>query len=285
MSTKIEVKETKINVMNDHLFKALFRSTEARKMVSSFLSSVTGIDKEILMNADYIGGELPKRKKYEKAKTSDVIVLIDKHNRIIVEMNQSKSPNLFEKNVSYAFSNILESNLINDKTYPCVTMISLDNMNKFKTKSPILLFKIRDEENHIESNMYTSLHLILDNLVDSKYNKEVKEEIRKFSKFIKTKTLEELKENFEGDEEYMCGIDKIEDLISDPNFAGAYDLEEKHKFEIEDSHLGGYLEGKEEGEKNKQIEIVKSMLEEKISIETISRCTGLSIEEINTLVE
>ena len=133
--------------------------------------------------------------------------------------------------------------------------------------------------------MYTSLHLVLENIIDNNYNKEVDEEIKKFSKFLKSTSIEELRENFEGDEEYMSSINKIEDLISDPNFAGAYDLEEKHRFEIEDSHLGGYLEGIEEGKINQKIEIAKSMLNEKIDIDTISKCTQLSIEEINNLIK
>ena len=49
MSTDNKIKITKINIMNDHLFKSLFRSIEARGMISSFLSSLTGIDKKVLM--------------------------------------------------------------------------------------------------------------------------------------------------------------------------------------------------------------------------------------------
>ena len=35
-----------INMLNDAMFKALFRSMEARDMVASFLSSSTGLEKE-----------------------------------------------------------------------------------------------------------------------------------------------------------------------------------------------------------------------------------------------
>ena len=56
INTQTEVNTKEINLMNDQLFKAFFRSIEARKMIASFLSSVTGIDKEILINAKYIGG-------------------------------------------------------------------------------------------------------------------------------------------------------------------------------------------------------------------------------------
>ena len=52
---------TEINLLNDAMFKALFRSVEARKVVSEVISVLTGIDKDILMKADYQGGEIPKK--------------------------------------------------------------------------------------------------------------------------------------------------------------------------------------------------------------------------------
>ena len=45
-----------------------------------------------------------------------------------------------------------------------------------------------------------------------------------------------------------------------------------------------FTEGKAEGERLKQIEIAKKMLEEKLSLEIISKCSDLSIEEINRLL-
>ena len=84
--TKTELKE--INMLNDAMFKSLFRSIEARDMVSTFLSSITGIKKEVLMNADYQGGELPKKNIHEKGKTSDIIIKIEDNHKIVLEMNQ-----------------------------------------------------------------------------------------------------------------------------------------------------------------------------------------------------
>ena len=45
----------------------------------------------------------------------------------------------------------------------------------------------------------------------------------------------------------------------------------------------GMKEGKKEGEKQKQIEIAKRMLRDKIEIETIEKYTDLTEEEINNL--
>ena len=210
--------------------KAFLRSKEARMIVASFLSEVTGIDKSVLMNATYTGGEIPKRRNYEKNKESDVMILIDELNRIIIEVNQFNTENLYRKNTEYAMASILEMTKRKSKRdgkgniqYPKVILVSLDNFNSFHTKRPILTFLPRDEEGHIENDLYQSIHIILDNAVNNEYNKDIPEEVVKFAKLLKAKSIDELVEEFEGDEEYMEAVGKLEELVMDPDFAGAYD--------------------------------------------------------------
>jgi len=125
----IKTKQIKeINVLNDAMFKSLFRSIEARGVVASFLSSLTGINKEILFNAEYQGGELPKKILKEKGKTSDVIIKVDDGNKLIIEMNQEYTDKIFEKNTSYAFSIASETILSGTKKYPKVILINFDNI-------------------------------------------------------------------------------------------------------------------------------------------------------------
>jgi len=45
----------------------------------------------------------------------------------------------------------------------------------------------------------------------------------------------------------------------------------------------GLEQGIEQGQKNKQIEIAKRLLDKKMEISTISEITGLTIQEIETL--
>ena len=176
----INTKLKKVNVMNDAVAKAFLRSKEARMIVASFLSEVTGIDKSVLMNATYTGGEIPKRRNYEKNKESDIMILID-----------------------------------------------------------------------------------------------------------------ELVEEFEGDEEYMEAVGKLEELVMDPDFAGSYDKGAKTEWLLEDMRLTGMHEGEAigiskgriEGKTEERLEIAKNMLQDTDDYGLISKYTGLSIEEIESLVE
>ena len=77
----------------------------------------------------------------------------------------------------------------------------------------------------------------------------------------------------------MSCIRKVEELSTDPNFVGYYDLEEAHRQDIASS----YDTGLEEGMEKRNIEIAKNMLKEKIEISLISKMTGLSVDTIKEL--
>ena len=85
----------------------------------------------------------------------------------------------------------------------------------------------------------------------------------------------------------MACIRRVEELSTDPDFVGYYDLEEAHKQDLSDSYETGYDDGinkgKEDGKIEEKIEIAKVMLSKNISVKDISDITGLSIKEIKNL--
>ena len=92
-----------------------------------------------------------------------------------------------------------------------------------------------------------------------------------------------MKEEFEGDEKYMACVRRVEELSTDPNFIGYYDIEEARRQELEDMKDTGIRIGKEEGIKVRNIEIAKVMLNDNLSADIISKYTNLSIDEIQKI--
>ena len=137
--------------------------------------------------------------------------------------------------------------------------------------------------------------MILENVVNLKYNKGIDKRIIKYAEFLKMTNIEEMLKAYKGDESYMAAIRRVEDLSTDPNFIGYYDVEEAHKQDLEDSkqtgiRIGiekgislGMEQGMEKGISQSKIEIAKNMLENNIDIQTILKCTGLSEEELEEL--
>ena len=270
MKTKLK----EINLLNDVMFKSLLCHERNREMVVDVIHALTKIDKELLRQANYISGEeILKKNKNNKKQITDVTIRIDNNQKIIVEMNQYKTMNTFEKNSMYAMSRIVESTSKKMNKYPRIILINIDNFNEYKTKRPIIEFKIRDEEGNVENKLYQSIHLILANLNNTQYN--INQEIRKFGEFLKVKTIGELEKAYKGDEKYMAAIRTVEELSSDPEFEGYYDYEEAKKQEVIDARLGGI--------EDEKIEIAKNLIELGVEIEKISKATGLSLEEIESL--
>ena len=115
-----------INLLNDAMFKALFRSEEARDIIANVISILLGIDKEKLVYAEYNSGELVKNKLFEKGKVCDIIIKIDNDNKIILEMNGSLNNNIFDKNATHSFTiiNLLKASKLIKTTLGYIYLFS-----------------------------------------------------------------------------------------------------------------------------------------------------------------
>ena len=74
----------------------------------------------------------------------------------------------------------------------------------------------------------------------------------------------------------MEAVGKLEELVMDPDFAGAYDKGAKTEWLLEDMRLTGMHEEK--------LEIAKNMLKENLDTAIISKITGLSKKEKESLL-
>ena len=82
-------------------------------------------------------------------------------------------------------------------------------------------------------------------------------------------------------------VNDLIDLSNDSDIISAYEKEEIEKYAYEvalkEVENRGKKEGLKEGSLNKQIEIAKKSLEENIDKDTISKITGLTLQEIENL--
>ena len=160
-------------------------------------------------------------------------------------------------------------------------------------RQPILTFTTSCKELE-EHDLYTSYHVILENITNTNYN--IDKEVRKFGEFLSLKlSIEELKEKYREDGKYMDIARKVEKFMRDNNLVQYYDLEASHQYEIKDSYdtgkneglregrTSGLAEGRQEGLKTRSVEIAKNLLNLNIDISTIMKSTGLSKQEIKNL--
>ena len=270
--------------MNDALFKVIMTSKQTREFAVEIVHALTGFDKDLLRKATYIGGEeINKKHLQEKRQATDVTITLNNEQKIIVEMNQCDTGTIFEKNALYLMSRIVENTKSGkNSVYPKYILINIDNFNKFETKEPIVIFQVRDKGGNVEHNIYTSIHLILENCKDNTYN--IPKEVKKFARLIHGKRkIEKLESEYEKDTTYREVVRKVKELSMNPEFLGYYDVEEKHKEEIKDAEATGIKKGIQKGAHNNAISTAKKMLAKNITIEDIQEITDLSLDEIKAL--
>ncbi len=276
----MDLKTQEINMLNDAMFKSIIRSEEARPLVNKLLYFLTNIEMEKLEGAIFMGGEIPKRNLKEKGKISDVLIKVD-NCQLILELNQYDTRDIFDKNASYAFALSTVSTKVGERRKK-VILINFDAFNRFKTDEPILKFLLQDKKGHIETELYSSIHILLENIPNTSYN--IPKEIEAFLDFFKRyESIEELKGKYKRKGEFQSMVKKVEELTSDEEFVLYYDLEEKHKQEKESAYELGVERGLEQGSKQNSIEIAKKLKELDIPIDKIIASTGLSEEEIQGL--
>ena len=190
-------------------------------MFARFLSAVTGIDKELLMKAEYTGGELLKSNLTERGKIADIIVKVASSKQIIVEMNKYDPGYIFEKNASYAFSLFNESTKIGKRMWPQIILINIDNFNRFKTDRPILDFKIREKHENYEVDIFHAYNIVLENFKNPNYNinKDINQKISMSNLAIVKNYFNYLdnKLNKGNDEEIVDKDDKASGVTSSEN--------------------------------------------------------------------
>ncbi len=209
----------------------------------------------------------------------------DKTNHIIIEINQFKKLSLTDnKNNSVIFKIAGEfySYLEKEKLYKVPIRVEQINFNKFvcpfDEKIPSLSFRLSAKDYDIDLEDIKIHHFYLPKYFDLCYDKGAKE-VEKTLAMLNANNYKLMRLLAEGNIERMALYIMIRKMAENPEFMELYDkqaYEENLKEALHDL-------GKQEGERKKQIEIVKNLLNMNLSIEDIQKATGLPIKEIETI--
>lgn len=279
-----------IPITYDFAFKKIFRSN--LDILRDFLKVVIPLDITDDCRIKLMDGELPKENKNEKKKIVDIYVILDGKIYVDIEVNRSKFENVLERNVKYKnkLSSMIPKTGEDVKVLKEKSLYQL-NLNAYPkeeiTDDIVVLYGLKSKKIY-SSNEY----MIIKGLEKHRelYYSGIKEEdviwltaltSKNFSELYKiiSQVLpeEKLKRFMEG----AVGMSKDEFVLHEWNKELFDDLVKYN--EIEDAKKEGKSLGITEGIKKRNIEIAKNMLNMKMSIDDISKATGLTIAEIQRL--
>ena len=267
----------------DPIFKEIFKSN--KEFLADIIYEVTGIPKEEVLKGTIINSEYPILNINEKKRTSDLIIELD-DSVINLEMNNHYYKKLNKRNDIYLFKIVS----LSDKS----VTIQI-NINNFRSKDGQVIkrYTLKDDEGKEEDEIgLIKYDIHLENIKEKYYNNDKLTKLEKYMLMLKLRKREELLEVSKGDKDMSEVYKKLDDLSKDKYYALLYDEEEKKAYEnkciledaIEDAKENGYSSGYDSGKSDGVSNIAKNMLKKNMSIEDISDVTGLTIEEIKTLM-
>ena len=202
-------------------------------------------------------------------------------------MNNRSSSSVLERNLDYLgkiYGNKRER--INKYEYNKIISININNFNFKGNDEVVQRFLIKkDDGNDVYFTDKIQIYNIYLPLIKEKYYN--KEKLSKFEEILlifnenDKELLNELSEDDNIMKEYIKDAEKAS---SDGEWTALEYDKELHDMMIQNNMIDEAKEtGKKMGIETEKIEIAKNMLKENIDINTISKCTGLSIEEIQNL--
>ena len=264
----------------DRVFKTVLCDEENPHLLQEFLSRVLKRKVEIV---EFLKNELPVRNASERVKTVDVLVKSD-NEYIHIEVNIGTPKYLHIRNFIF-FSTIYSMKTKRGDKYDTDTKFIHLDFTYTKTKD-------KNEDDYTEYYMQSSngekyvdnikiIEYNMDRIMEYWYNED-KKKVNEYKHLImldlETKELEKLSE---GDDFVEEVNKKVTELNEQETFQSAMTYEEDQKLILNTEKHISFNEGVQE----RNIEIAKSMLKEKLPLETISKCTNLTIEEINKLID
>ncbi len=274
-----------VDPKNDVAFRKIFGDENKKEILISFLNNILGFagtDKEITDITIQNPYQVPKLKGLKETLLD--IKAVDKRNiHYIIEM-QVFHTTAFEKRVLYYVSKAYSQQLDKAENYPKLNQVIFLGFLNF------VLFK--------EVPGYATRHLILEENTNGHYFKDFELNFVELPKFtVELEQLKDIKEKWiyfvknagdmtmipkelEEPVELKAAFEAANQMSWSKEELDAYDtrgmLIQDERGRVEYAHEQGLKKGKEE---EKQA-IARAMLKEGMNIETISRLTGLSIDEI-----
>ena len=285
--------ETKfIKGIDDPIFKELITDIDTREYACYIISYLTGLDYDyILNNFSLSRNELSKEKKNESKKTTDIVLKIG-NNIINIEANNKNYPGLEERNEMYMASIMAreEKEGTDYKNVPNFYQINIDNFKKYHkdiSKFAMMEEIVKEKAGSKLQRIHVSVAKIRKRCYDK--DDEIKGNISFEDKLflILVASPTELKKLAKGNKILEKVREKIMYMSDEWTCLGEYDLERHRQKVINsikiDAMEKGIEKGMEKGHKEECEKIAHNLLNSKIDLDTISKCTGLSLSEIKNL--
>lgn len=282
-SKRIEdVKESEqLSIVSDSMFKTMLNNEKRIEFPCKLLSTMLDISyEELLKNLVLVKNEFDKDSIESKGERGDFLAKIGS-NYISIEMNVR---NELDRNIEY-LDRIHRSRVKvgSSYIYPATIQINLNNFYFEEHEEVIEVYKLQNEKGEKLTHK-TFVQIYLPILKKKRYNEGMKSlsELEKCILVMVETDRRKVKELALGDKVLERYVEEAKMVEKNDNYLReAYDHEQSMKLAAKEE---GYEEGLEKGINQKEEELIRTMYEEGMKEEEISRVTHISLERIQEIL-
>ena len=264
--------------LKDKVAKILFTSKETRQFTEELIAKAIDVPISVVKNNLEL---LPSAVNHNiNIQYSEADALYENNTSIInIEINYVNYKTLDMKNMKYVCHLMLNQMKINEgyKKLKPIYQICINNFDIFKKDKFIYRSYIMEETLHEKRNdMMSIIDINIDYLKKKNYTEIENGSLEKLLYIFVCNDKEVLEKIYKGDEIMKKVVEKVSTLTDDFANELYYDREEiinEYSYDL----------GVEEGIEQRNIEIVKAMINENESIDKIIKYTGLTKEEVDEI--
>lgn len=283
MSKKIEIKkENKIVcAKSDALFKNVVGCEKGKHILKAILEELLNIK---IDDITIINTELEKMSTKEKGKFVDCVVTC-KGTLFNVEINRRDTESIKNRNLRFIMTKHINQFRKGEDYYKVhkSIQINLDWGAKYDDIKKVYMFREENNSEDILSEDIVVYKINMDKVGKLCYTCDRDNFEYKYLGMLALEDKEKLLEYCKGDEIMEDYAKDTIELNNNDIYKDIFTREEDEELIRKSELLYARDEGEEIGNKKKQLEIARNMLEKDTDIKFISEVTGLSIEEIENL--
>ena len=269
----------------DFVFKNIFGSEKNPKILISFLNA-TLKPKYLITSAEVKNTDLNKNYIEDKFSRLDIKATTSNNEIINIEIQLKNEYNMIKRSLYY-WSKLYSEQLNEGEDYNILKRticINILNFKYLKTRKFHSGYRLKEIYSNEELTDVAEIHFI--EIPKLEKDSDEKDMLVNWVEFLKDPESEKVRSLEMNIEEIRQAKDELIRMSNDDTQREIYEMRAKTLRDkvsaLNEAERKGIEKGIAEGEKNKAIEIAKSLLDV-LDIETIALKTGLSIDEINKL--
>ena len=290
---------TRLPLTSDYVFKRIFAREENNSMLKDFLEAILNIH---INKVEVKNPELTPNMAYEKLGILDLKLDIDNEKVVDVEMQVSNEHNIKERSSTYLSKlaaeqlkakqnykelkkiitiNILKYNYLERNSYHSIARM------KYEDTNPIEFVNMGYKKEEEDATSTFEMHFIeLPKFKEKNPNCNTK--LEQWLWLIDGSKEEKVKMSALENEEINKTVKELNKLSQNPEEVAKYEEREwsimRYNVEMDTNRELGKEEGRKEGKRDKEIEIVKKLYSLNTPIEKIAEIVELSIEEVKKII-